>query len=323
MKMGALAGLACAIALSMTLGQAAAAYPERPIRIIVPYTPGSGADLIGRELAHRLGQSFNQTVVVENKGGASGMVGSDFVADAAPDGYTLGVGNDATHATNHLVIPAAKGKDPLERFTPITEVGSNIIVIAVHPSIPVNNLTELIEYAKQNPGKMAYGTPGTASPHHLTGVLLESNTGAEFIHVPYRGTAMAVNDLLGGQLPMAIVTLAAVVPHLQSGKVRPIAVTSGQRATDLPDLPTVAETLPGVQMESWFGMFAPAGLPADIRDRLHAEITTILKEPEMSRKLQMSGIEVVASTPDEFRAKMAREIAERQTLIEQANITAE
>ena len=304
--------LASPVALAQT-------YPDRPIRLIVPYPPGASTDTLGRTIAHKLSESMGQSVVVENRTGASGNIGADLIAKAAPDGYTIGVGTDATHTTNmHLAL--SPPYDPVKDFTPLTLAVSNPIVLVVNPSVPVKTVRDLIEYGKKNPGKISYGSSGNGSPHHLSGELLKQMTGVPFVHVPYRGGSPAVNDVLGGQIPMVFSSMVTVLQHIKSGSLRAIAVTQKTRYPGLPDVPSFAETIEGFEMNSWLGLFAPAKVPAAIAKRLETEIIKALQAPDVKPAMDAAGMIVVAGPADEFAAQIRRESEQRGKLLKAAGI---
>ncbi len=311
--------------LMLTLACAAGAqteFPAKPLRMVVPYPPGASTDNLGRIVAQKLSVSMGQTVIVDNKGGASGNIGSDFVAKSSPDGYTLMVGTDATHTAN-LFLTAAPTFHPVKDFTALTQAVANPIVLVVHPGIPAKNLTELIAFCKQHPDQLSYGSSGTGSPHHLAGELLKQFTGVPFVHVAYRGGGPAVTDLLGGQIPMVFSSLITVLPHIKSGKLKAIGFTQATRYPGLPQVPTFAETLPGFEMNSWLGFFAPAKLPPPLTKRLHGELIKALRDPEVSAKLDGMGLMVVANTSEEFAEQVRKELEQRGKLIQQAGIKPE
>jgi tripartite-type tricarboxylate transporter receptor subunit TctC len=297
-------------------------YPSRPITIIAPYPPGATNDLTARLVGAKLADSLGQPVVVENRSGASGNIGTALTAHAAPDGYTLMVGNDATHATNVFLYKDI-GFDPVTSFAPITLAVRNIIALAATPSLPVTDMRGLLDYARAHPDALSFGSSGTGSPHHLAGELLEQLTGIRLVHVPYRGGGPAVADLVAGQIPLVFASLAAVVPFRQSGKVRILAVVERERYAVLPDIPTIGETVPGFEMSSWLGFFAPAGTPAPIIDRLSHAIIAALQAADVRGKLEPAGLEVVGSTPAEFAAVIRRDLALRGELIRSRGIQPE
>ena len=311
--------LAAAVTLPAVPAAMAQDYPQRPIRMIVPYPPGASTDTLGRTVANKLTESLKQSVVVENRTGASGSIGTDIVAKAPPDGYTIGVGTDATHTTNmHLAL--SPPYDPVKDFTPLTLAVSNPIVLVVNPSVPVKTVKDLIEYGKKNPGKISYGSSGNGSPHHLSGELLKQMTGVPFVHVPYRGGSPAVNDVLGGQIPMVFSSMVTVLQHIKSGSLRAIAVTQKTRYPGLPDVPSFAETIEGFEMNSWLGLFAPAKVPPAIAKRLETEIIKALQAPDVKPAMDAAGMTVVAGPAAEFAAQIRRESEQRGKLLKAAGI---
>lgn len=301
---------------------AAQTFPDRPIRLVVPYPPGASTDILGRTVAQKMSESLGQQVVVDNKGGASGNIGSELVAKSASDGYTFMVGTDATHAANfHLM--AAPSFHPVNDFTPLTLAVSNPVVLVVHPSVPVKTVPELIDYVKANPGKGSFGSSGIGSPHHLAGELLKQMTGAPFVHVSYRGGGPALNDVLGGQIPMIFASVVTALPHIKAGKLRAIGVTQAARYAGLPDVPAIAETLPGFEMNSWLAFFAPAKLPSALTSKLNEGIVKALRDPEVHQKMDVGGLIVVANSPAEFAEQQRRDFEQRGRLIKAAGIKAE
>lgn len=298
-----------ALLLVLFAGAAAAqgSYPSKPIRLVVGYPPGGATDIVARILANKLQESIGQTVIVENKPGATSNIASELVVKSVPDGYTLLVGSIAS-ATN-MVVYKNLAFDTLRDLTPVTQLMSAPSVLAVHPSFPAKNLQELIALAKRDPGKYAFASTGSGSSPHLAGELLKLRAGIDLIHVPYKGAAPALSDLLGGQVQMAFQTALSAVPHLQSGQLRAIAVAAGKRLTQLPNTPTMAEAgLPDLEVSSWNGLFAPAKTPPEIIARLHKEAVKALAAPDVREKLTAQGAEAVGSTPEEFRAYISAEI---------------
>jgi tripartite-type tricarboxylate transporter receptor subunit TctC len=317
------AGLVLAnLALGMPGLVRAQGYPEKPLRMVVPYPPGASTDALGRLVAQKMAPSIGQPVVVDNRSGASGNIGSELVAKAVGDPYTFLLGTDATHSSNmHLV--ANPPFNPIRDFTPLTLACMNPIVLVVHPSVPAANITELVAYVKANPNKGGYGTSGTGSPHHLAGELLKHRTGAPFVHVPYRGGGPALNDVMGAQIPMLFASAITVLPHIQTGRLRAIATTGATRYEGLPNVPTVAETLEGFEMSSWLAFFAPPGIPEAAGKRLSDEIIKSLRDADSKSKLNASGLVVVASTPAELAATVRRDFEQRGKLIHDAGIKPE
>ena len=311
------------IALTAVVAPVAAQdYPVRPITIVVGYTPGATSDLLARTVGERLGAALGQTVIVENRSGVGGNIGAGHVARSQPDGYTLMVGTDAIFTSN-IYLYKNTPFDPVKDFAPITNAGANIICLAVHTDLPVNSVAGLIAHAKTNPGKLQYGSSGTGSPHHLAGELLRQKTGIDIVHVPYRGGGATINDLIGGHIKVAFLSLSSAVPHLGTGKIRMLAVVEKARYAALPDVPALAETVPGFEMSSWLGFFAPAGTPAPIISRLNEEIVRILTTDSVKARLATLGLAVAPSTPAELAAIIREGLAVRGELVKAANIQAE
>lgn len=297
-------------------------YPDKPIKLVVPYPPGASTDSLARMVAQKISIPMGQSVVVDNRAGASGNIGSEIVAKSAPDGYTFLLGTDATHAANMNMVPNPPFH-PTRDFTPLSFAAINPIVLVVHPSIPVNNVRELVAFVKANPSKGSYGTSGSGSPHHLSGELLKQRSGAPLTHIPYRGGGPALNDVMGGQIPMIFASAITVLPHIQGGRLRAIAVTGSQRYEGLPTVPTIAETYEGFDMPSWLAFFGPANMPEAVSRRLSDEINKALMEPETKNKLTASGLIVMAGSPAELSARVKREFELRGKLIREANIKAD
>jgi tripartite-type tricarboxylate transporter receptor subunit TctC len=290
--------------------------------MVVPYPPGASTDALGRIVAQKLTTSMGQTVVVDNRGGASGNIGTELVAKAAGDPYTFLLGTDATHASNMNLV-ANPPFNPIRDFTPLSLAALNPIILVVHPSVPAATIAELVAYVKANPNKGGYGSSGTGSPHHLAGELLKQRTGAPFVHVPYRGGGPALNDLLGAQIPMLFASLITVLPHVQSGRLRAIGVTNGTRYEGLPNVPTIAESVEGFDMSSWLAFFGPANIPEAAAHRLSEEINKALRESDTKSKLTASGLVVVAGGPADLAATVRRDFEARGKLIREAGIKAE
>ncbi|GMV01368.1 MAG: hypothetical protein AMXMBFR52_10240 [Burkholderiales bacterium] len=300
----------------------AQSFPDHPLRLIVPYPPGASTDILGRAVAEKMTQSLGQPVIVENKGGASGNIGSQLVAAAKPDGYTFMVGTDATHAANYH-LTASPPFHPLNDFKALTLAVANPIVLITHPSVPVKNVQELIAYVKSHPDKGAFGSSGIGSPHHLAGELLKQMSGAPLVHVAYRGGGPAMTDVLGGQIPMVFASVVTALPHIREGKVHAIAVTMAKRYDGLPDVPAIAETIPGFEMNSWLAFFAPAGLSPELTRKLNGEIVRALKDPAVHEKMDKGGLVVVANSPEAFAEQQRRDFEQRGKLIRDAGIKAE
>lgn len=297
-------------------------YPSRPITIVIGYTPGAVSDLAARTIADGLHQAWGQPVIVDNRPGSGGNIGAAFVARAPADGYTLMIGTDAQMASNvHLYRHA--GFDSVKDFAPVAYAGVNIICLAVNAELPIKSIADVIAYAKQNPGKLSYGTSGTGSPHHLAGELLRQKTGIDIQHVPYRGGGAAVNDLLGGHISMAFLSLSAAVPQLNSGKIRIIAMVEKTRYAGLPDVPTIGETVPDFEMSSWVGLFAPAGTPADVVTKLYGGVAKVLTAASVKEKLATLGLLVVAGKPEEMSEVVKSALQVRGELVKAAGIQPE
>jgi tripartite-type tricarboxylate transporter receptor subunit TctC len=261
-------------------------------------------------------------VIVDNRSGVGGNIAAAYVARAPADGYTLMVGTDAI-MTSSVFIYKNTPSDPAKDFAPITNAGANVICLAVHVDLPVNSVADLITYAKANPGELQYGSSGIGSPHHLAGELLRQKTGIDIVHVPYRGGGATINDLLGGHIKVAFLSLSSAVPHLGSGKIRIIAVVEKNRYAAMPDVPTIGETVPGFEMSSWVAFFAPAGTPGPLIARLNAALVTVLTSDAVKEKLAALGLALAPSTPAELAAMVREGLAVRGELVKAANIQAE
>lgn len=294
-------------------------YPNKALRLVVAYPPGASSDALARSVAQKMSQNMGQPIVVDNRAGASGNIGTEHVAKQAADGYTFMLGTDATHAAN-MHLTATPSFHPIRDFTPLTLAALNPIVLVVNPAVPARTLRELVDYGRANPDKIAYGSSGSGSPHHLAGELLKQMSGVPFLHVPYKGGAQAVTDVLGGQIPMVFSSLITVLPHIRGGKLRAIAVTQATRYAGLPEVPTFAETLPGFEMNSWLGFFAPAGLPEAVTRRLNEELIKALRDPEVQPRLDAGGLIVATLSPADFAAMVRKEYEQRGRLISAAAV---
>lgn len=297
---------------AVALGIAPAAdaqYPNRTVRLVVSFPAGTTPDIVARVVAPRLQQALGQPVIVENRAGAGGNLAADHVAKSAPDGYTLLVTTNAAAATNKVLFTNLP-YDPETDLATISLLATAPQVLVVHPSVPATTFKEFIDHAKRNPGKLSYGSTGSGSASHLTMELLKSDAGVDTVHVPYKGFPQAVGDMLGGNLQTMIAIIPGMLPHIAAGKIRPLAVTSLQRSSRLPDVPSVAEIgLPQLESLAWIGLLAPAKVPQDIIDRLATEVQRVLREPESREALGKQGFDVVGNTPAEFRRFQASEIA--------------
>ncbi|MGB7543032.1 MAG: tripartite tricarboxylate transporter substrate binding protein [Burkholderiales bacterium] len=306
------AGAALAQSPSTSSGQA---YPSRPVHMIVGFPAGGPADLFGRVLAQAMSANLGQQIVVENKSGVGGVLGIDAVAKAVPDGYTLGFNNQGSVAMAPFAL-STMPFNPQRDLALITTVVKVPEVIVVHPSVPVNSLAELIAYAKANPGKVNYGSAGAGGITHLAGELLKAEAKIDIVHVPYKGAAPAVSDLLGGQVQMAILDVPVVLPHIRSGKFRALAVTSAKRAPSLPEVPTTAEAgYPKVISDNWYGLVAPAKTPPEVLRRIHAAAIAALQSPALLEQFaKVSGI-AFPSTPEEYAVFLSEEQARWSAII--------
>jgi tripartite-type tricarboxylate transporter receptor subunit TctC len=299
---------------------AAQSYPARPITLIVPFPPGGSTDIIGRIAADGLARELGQPLVVDNRGGAGGAIGAKAIADAAPDGYTLGIATVSTHVVNPIVHHDLR-YDALADFTFVAEIASVPNVVSVHPSVPARTLGELVAYAKQHPGKLNFGTPGVGSLGHLIGETFKYSAKIDMTHVPYRGAGPALNDALAGQVQVLFDNLPSSLPHLQAGKLRALAVAAEKRIANLPDVPTFAETgHPLVNDPSWFGLIGPAHLPADVVSRVHAALAATLKQPEVLKRLDAAASTPVGNSPEAFRKVVADALANTRKVVREANL---
>lgn len=302
---------AAAFAVSATLafvGAAHAQYPVKPIKIVVPFPAGGTTDILARAVAADLQKSFGQAVVVENKAGAGGNIGSDSVAKSAPDGYTLLMGTVGTHAINVSLYPKMP-YDAVKDFAPVSLVAGVPNVLVAAPSFPANSVKDLIDAAKKAPDKLTFASSGNGTSIHLSGELFKQLAGVQMTHVPYKGSSAALPDVLSGQVNVMFDNAPSVMPHIKGGKLKAIAVTSSKRSPALPGVPTVAEAgFPSYEASSWFGVLAPAGTPKDVVDKLSTAIAKALQTPEMKERLAVQGAEAVGNSPEQFAAHIKAEI---------------
>ena len=315
---------ACALAaLALSAAAHAQVYPAKPLRMIVAYPPGGGTDIVGRMLAQKLGESLGQSVVVENRGGASGNIGTELAARAAPDGYTILMGNVAPNAINVSLFKDL-AFDPVADFAPVSLVASTPNILVVHPSTPARTVKEVIALAKAKPGTLNFASAGMGSSSHLAGELFRILAGVEIVHVPYKGAGPAMVDVLSGQVQLYFATLPAAMPHVKPGKLAPVAVTSARRSPALPDLPTVAESgVPGYEASTWYGVLAPAHTSPAVVARLHGDIVKILADAALHARLADQGFDPVGSSPEEFGAYIKSEILKWGKAIRDAGIRPE
>ena len=304
---GALAQTAAPSAAS-SVASSVASYPSKPIRLVVPFPAGGSLDVVARAIGQKLSEAWGQPVIIDNRPGAGGNIGADLVAKSAPDGYTILEGALSTHAVN-VSLYSKMPYDPIKDFEPITLVAVTPNVLVLNPSVPVNSVQELIAYAKANPGKLSFGSGSNGSAGHLAGELFKTEAGVDMVHVPYKGGAPAMQDLLGGNIQLMFDNLANSMQQVRAGKLKALAVTTAQRSSLVPDLPTLAETgLPGFDIYTWWGFMAPAGTPKEIIVKWNTEVTRILRTPEMKAFFAQQGAEPAPDTPDQFMALIKGEI---------------
>lgn len=297
-------------------------YPSRPIRLISPFAPGGGNDILCRTIAPKLTERIKQQVIVDNRPGANGIIGTEAAARSAPDGYTIVLipSGHAVNASLHRKLPY----DSISDFTPITLVGSSPLILAVHPSLPARNVKELIALAKAHPEQLTYGSAGIGSSGHLGGALFETLTGVKMVHVPYKGMSLAITDLMSGQVSLVFGTSLSVMPHVRSGRLRAMATTGAQRSPALPDLPTVAEAgVSGYEAGLWYGFVGPARIPSEIVRRLNSEIVAVLRLPEVRERLASQGVDAHPSTPEEFGRLLVSDLERWAKVVQRAGIRVE
>ena len=314
--------IAAALAASVFALTAQAQYPSKPIRFVVPFAAGGTSDILARAIGPRITEVWSQPVIVENRTGANGNVGADFVAKSAPDGYTFLLSDVGALAINPSVY-ASMPFDPAKDFSPIVMVSYSPHVLAVHPSVPVSNVKELIAYAKANPGKMNFANSGTGGAPHLAGVEFAARTGVEWAYIPYKGGSAAVTDVIAGNANVLFNGMLATYPSVKAGRLKGLAVSSAQRVPTAPELPTVAETLPGFETGSYQGLLGAAGTPREIVTKLNAELTRILNTNEMKEFLAKQGTEVRAGPPEQLGTFIVNEKARWEKVVKEAGIKAD
>ena len=306
-----------------SLNSNAQQWPVKPVKIVVPFSPGGFADSGARAVSDKLAARLGQPVLIENKVGASGNIGTEMVAKSAPDGYTLLLAYDGTMVVNPHVF-AKIPFDTLRDFAPVTKLGDAPALVVAHPSVPANNMRELIALAKAKPGTLSYGTSGTGNTPHLVGEMLNLRAGIDLQHIPYKGGAQAIADVVGGQIPLSFTAVAGAQQFLKAGKLKALGVTSRQRVAALPDTPTFIESgLPNFVVNTWFGILAPANTPRPIVDRLQRELAAVLKEPDVRERFAVLGNEPVGNTPDEFAAQIKADLAQWGAIVKRAGIRIE
>jgi tripartite-type tricarboxylate transporter receptor subunit TctC len=311
--------IAALCVLTTPVVRAQTAYPAKPLRVIVPWPPGGGADVLTRMLSPKLSEALGQQIIIDNRGGAAGNIGAEMAAKAPPDGYTIAFAYSGTHSIN----PHIYSKMPFKEsdFAPIVWLASVPQIVVVHPSLPIKTVKDLIALDRARPGQLSYGSSGNGAINHLAGELFNYMTGTKLVHVPYKGGGPAAVALISGEIALILGEPASLVGFIQSGKVRAIAVTSAKRALSFPELPTVAESgAPGYEVTSWNGMVAPAATPADIVKRLNAEFNKIVSDPEMHKRMIANGYEPIGGSPQKFGEHIHAEIAKWGPVVKRANV---
>jgi tripartite-type tricarboxylate transporter receptor subunit TctC len=298
--------------------QAGASYPNRPIRLVVPFPPGGSVDPLARTVGQKLGEALGQQVIVDNRPGGNTVIGTDFVAKSPPDGYTLLL-TASSHVTQPQLLQAPY--DPIKDFTPVATLSTSDMIVVVNPNVPVNSIRELVALAKSRPGTLNYSSAGNGNPNHLAGELLDMMAGVKTTHVPYKGGAPAITDLVGGQVQFSYGSPITVLPHIKAGRLRAIAVTSPKRMALLPEVPTVAESgLPGYEIGIWYGLLAPAGTPKDVIAKLNAEINKITALPETEARFEAGGMVRYVATADRFDQMLKSDMEKFGRIIKTANV---
>lgn len=294
-------------------------YPTKPVRVVVPFAPGGGSDITARQFSQKLSEAFSQQFVVDNRGGAGGLIGMEIVAKAPPDGHTLMMMSASFSATSALHRPAW---DPIKSIVPVAEFGTTPFVLVVHPSVKANNVKELIALAAAKPNSQTYASTGLGGITHLATELFMNMTKIQMVHVPYKSTGAAMIDVLGGQAPIMVGSMLPVVPHIQGGKLRGLAVTTAKRWYSLPDIPPLGDTVPGYAVDLWFGVMAPAGTPPAVIGRINAAINKALEQPEMKKNLEKDGMIPTGGTPEKFGQRIITDYNNWIKVVKSANIKA-
>lgn len=295
-------------------------YPNRAVKLIVPFPPGGGTDILARPIAQKLSELWGQPVVVDNRGGAGGNLGTKLAAEAPPDGYTLILGVQGTHAVNQSLY-SNPGFDATRDFAAITQIANTPNILVVHPSVPATSVSQLIALARQKPGGLNYATPGNGTPSHLATEMFKTMADVNLVHVPYKGSGPALTDMLGGQTQLWIANAPVVLPHIKTGKLRALATTSAKRPAIAPDVPTLAEAgLKDYEADTWYGLFAPARTPPAVLDRIHADIVKVLNLPEIRETFAAQGAEIVANSQAEFTRKVREDVAKWRKVVQQLQL---
>jgi tripartite-type tricarboxylate transporter receptor subunit TctC len=315
--------IACCAQMAAPERVAAQGYPAKPVRIVVGFAAGGATDIVGRIIAQKLTDATGQSFFVDNRPGASATIGAEFVARAAPDGYTLFI----AATTSHSILPSLMAKlpyDPRRDFAPVSMLATSPLLLAVHPSLPIKSVTDMIRLARARPGQLSFGAGGTGTPPHMAGELFKQMARVDLLYVPYKGEAPAISDLIGGQISLIFSNVIAVLPQVQAGRLRGIAITAAARLPTLPDLPTVAESgVPGFTVESWFGLVSTANTPVDVIAKLNAETVRGMTQPDVREKLATQGLFVKTGTPAELATLMQSEIAKWAKVVKEAGLKIE
>lgn len=320
LRRSALTLLAGALALSLGASASAQTYPNKPIRLVVTFPSGGAPDILARLFSEKA--QLGQPVVVDNKPGAGGNIGADFVAKSAGDGYTLVLGTVGTHSINGSLYEKMP-YDMVKNFSPVSLIASAPNLLVVNNNVPVKTVPEFVAYLKANPDKLSFGSPGVGTSVHVSGELFKSMTGTKMTHVPYKGRQFAIPDLVGGSIQLMFDNMPSALPMAREGKIRAIAVTTAKRSSAAPEIPTIAESIPGFEATTWFAMFAPAGTPKPVVDKLNAEVLRVFRLPEVAERLKTLGLEAVLSSPEELSTYQASEIVKWTKVVKESGAKAE
>ncbi|VTU33572.1 Argininosuccinate lyase [Variovorax sp. PBL-H6] len=316
----AMLGAFGAALLPGAFAQSTSTYPDRVIKLVNPWTPGGPGEIVGRPIADILAKAWGQPVILDHRPGANAVIGSAFVAKAPPDGYTLLLGQTGPNTISPTI---GKGTpyDPVKDFTPITQITSAALVLAVRADLPIHSVADLIAYGKAQPGALTFGSVGNGSTTHLAGEMLKAAGGFQMTHVPYKGAGQVLTDLMGGQISMTFLNIAGIVPHVAAGRIRPIAVTTLKRSPQMPSVPAIAETLPGVEMVSWYALLAPGGTAPAIVDKIYRTVVEGLRHPDVASVYRAAGQDLELSTPAQFAQRIKSELGKFAKLVKDNNIT--
>ena len=306
-------------ALMLSAAPALAEFPDHPVTMVIPFAAGGSTDVVGRIVAEKMGNALGQQVVVQNVGGAGGSLGAGNVARADADGYTILMGTISTHTLNPLILKQ-KPYDPVKDFAPISNLVIVPNVLEVNPELPVHTVQELIDLAKKEPGQLAYASSGNGTPLHLSGELFKKMAGVDIIHIPYKGAGPALTDVLGNQVPIMFDNVPSSSGHIKSGKLRALGVTTKERIPSMPDVPAIAETIPGYETYTWNALFAPAGTPPEVIAKLHDAAVTAMKDPAVIERMKDFSAQIVASTPEELAAHVQKEVELWGPIVKEFNI---